>query len=126
MSAKTLLIPYNVVPAGNMVSQIISPPTAVKMTDDIGYSLAWTGAPNGIFSFQCSADYTPGSFPSDYPLNAGTWTNITLSTIITASGTPDNAYVDLQLISAPWVRVVYTPSSGTGTLSVWVTGKSLS
>lgn len=128
MSAKTLLIPYNVVPplAGNMVSTLASLPTNIKTIDDIGYSLQWSGAPTGTFSFQCSADYTPSApFPSDYPTTAGTWTEITLSNPIVATGTADNAYVDLKLISAPWVRVVYTPSAGTGTLSVWITGKSV-
>lgn len=127
MSAKTILRPYNVVPpvAGNMASPIQSLPTNTQTLDDVGYSLAWTGTPVGTFTFQCSADYSPGTFPSDYPQNAGTWTTFTTSSSITASGTPDNAYVDLTLISAPWVRVVYTPSSSTGTLSAWVTGKSV-
>jgi hypothetical protein len=128
MSAKTILVPYNVVPpvAGNMGSILQSFPTKVQMEDTIGYSLSWTGTPTGIFTVQCSADYSPGTFPSDYPINAGTWTNITLNAPIVASGSADNGYVDLQLISAPWVRVVYTPSAGTGVLSAWVVGKSLS
>ena len=129
MSAKTILVPYNVIPpiAGNMLSILVSLPTKVQMEDVIGYSLNWSAGATGTFSFQCSADYTPNApFPSDYSASAGTWTPITLNNTITASGTADNAYVDLQLLSAPWVRVVYTPASGTGTLSAWVTAKSLS
>ena len=129
MSAKTILVPYNVVPPvpGNMLSTLVSFPTKIQLEDVAGYSLSWTGAPVGTFSFQCSADYTPNApFPSDYSASAGTWTNITLNNTIAAAGTPDNAYVDLQLVSAPWIRVVYTPTDGTGTLSIWVTGKSLS
>lgn len=128
MSAKTILIPYNVVPpvAGNMATTLTSPPTSVKMLDDVGYAFSWTGAPVGTFNIQCSADYRPGQFPDEAPQFAGTWTTMTLSTPITASGTPDNAYADLTLISAPWVRLQYVAVSGTGSLSVWVTGKSLS
>src|SRR5271166_2510462 len=113
MSAKTILKPYQVVSNGNMSTTITSNPTNVQMIDNAGYSLAWTGVPVGTFSFQCSADYTPGTYPSDYPANPGTWTTMTLSANITASGSPDNAYVDLTLLSAPWIRVQYVPSSGT-------------
>lgn len=124
MSAKTILRPYQVLSAGDMSTSITSAPTNVQMIDNAGYSLSWSGTPVGAFSFQCSADYTPGTFPSDYPVNAGTWTTMTLSANITASGSPDNAYVDLTLLSAPWIRVVYTRTSGSGSLSIWVTGKS--
>lgn len=127
MSAKTILKSFNVVPsvAGNMATTLTSPPTNVQMIDDVGYSLSWTGTPTGAFNFQCSADYSPGLSPDQYPINPGTWTTMTLSTNITASGAPDNAFVDLTLISAPWVRVQYVPSSGTGAVSIWVTGKSV-
>ena|SRR5271166_2348673 len=128
MSAKTILKSYNVVPsvAGNMASNLTSSPTNVQMIDDAGYSLAWTGSPTGTFNFQVSADYNPGANPTDYPANPGTWTTVTLSTPIIASGSADNAYVDMTLISAPWIRVQYVATSGTGALSVWVTGKSVS
>lgn len=128
MSAKTILKSYNVVPpvAGNMATTLTSAPTNVQMIDDAGYSLAWTGTPVGVFNIQCSADYNPGTPFTDYSANPGTWTTITLTTPITASGVPDNGYVDLTLISAPWIRVQFVPSSGTGSLSVWVTGKSVS
>ena len=127
MAAKNRLQPYNVVPAasGNMLSTLQSPPTNISGLDDVGYSLSWTGTPNGTFTVQVSLDYSPGLAPTDYPINAGTWSTLTLSTAITASGSPDNAFIDVTLVSAPWIRLVYTPSSSTGTLSVWVCGKGL-
>src|SRR5580704_13393737 len=104
MSAKTIIVSYNVVPpiAGNLLSTLQSMPTNVQMVDDVAYSLSWTGAPFGTFTFQCSNDYTPGTFPNDYPLFAGNWVTYTLSNTITASGTPDAAFVDLPLIGAKW------------------------
>lgn len=127
MAAKNRLEPYNVVPplAGNMVSTLQSLPTNISGMDDVGYSLAWTGTPSGTFSVQVSLDYHPGQNPTNYPMYAGTWTTIPLNSTVTASGTPDNAFIDVTLISAPWIRLVYTPSSSTGTLSVWVCGKGL-
>lgn len=126
MSAKTILRSYQVVTNGNMNSNITSPPTNIQMLDDVGYSVAWTGTPTGTFSVQISADYTPGTYPSDYPANPGTWTTLTLSNPIAATGSPDNGYIDMALLSAPWIRLVYTFTSGSGMLQVWVTGKSLS
>lgn len=127
MAAKSYIKPYNVVPpvAGNMATTFQSPPTNISGMDDCGYSVAWTGAPTGTFSVQASVDYNPGQNPTDYPANPGTWTTIPLSATVTASGSPDNGFIDITLISAPWIRLVYTAVSGTGTLSVWVVGKGL-
>jgi hypothetical protein len=126
MSAKTILKSYQVVLNGNMTSNITSPPTNIQMLDNTGYSIAFSGTPTGTFSVQCSADYQPGTAPTEYPMNPGTWTTLPLSNPITAAGSPDNGYIDLTLLSAPWIRLVYTASSGSDSLQVWVTGKSLS
>jgi hypothetical protein len=127
MAAKNRLQPYNVVPpvTGNMLSTLQSNPTNISGMDDVGYSGSFTGAPVGTFSVQASVDYQPGLAPTDYPINAGTWTTLPLNGTVTASGSPDNFFIDVTLISAPWIRLVYTPTSGTGTLSVWVCGKGL-
>jgi|ERR1700677_351282 len=127
MAAKNRLQPYNVIPpiAGNMLSTLQSNPTNISGMDDVGYSGSFTGAPVGTFSVQASVDYQPGQNPTDYPMNAGTWTTLPLNGTVTASGSPDNFFIDVTLISAPWIRLVYNPTSGTGTLSVWVCGKGL-
>lgn len=127
MAAKSYIKPYNVVPPvpGNMLSTLQSNPTNISGMDDVGYSGSFTGAPVGTFSVQASVDYQPGLAPTDYPINAGNWVTLPLNAAVTASGSPDNFFIDITLISAPWIRLVYTPTSGTGTLSVWVVGKGL-
>ncbi len=127
MAAKNRLEPYNVVPpvAGNMASTITSSPTNISGMDDVGYAGNFTGTPVGTFSVQVSLDYSPGKAPNDYPINPGNWTTIPLNSTVTASGSPDNFFIDVTLISAPWIRLVYTASSSTGTLSAWICGKGL-
>ncbi len=99
--------------------------TATQMVDNIGYQLTWTGSPTGTFAFQISQNYEPGRSPNSEPANAGDWVTLTVSPAITASGSPDTAYVDLNQMSAPYCRVVYTRASGTGTLNIFVTAKAI-
>lgn len=127
MSAKTFIKPFNVLLNGDMSqTTLTSAITATQMVDNIGYQINFTGAPVGTFAFQISQDYEPGRSPNSEPLNAGNWVTIPVSPSIVASGSADSAYVDLNQMSAPYVRVVYTKTSGTGTLNVFVTAKSLS
>lgn len=126
MAAKSFLKPYKVVSAGDMsTASITSPVTAIQTIDNIGYQLNWTGTPTGTFNIQVSMDYEPGKSPDDKPFNAGTWTTVTLTVPVVASGSADNAYVDLDQLSAPYIRVVYTRTSGSGSLNAFVTGKAI-
>lgn len=126
MSAKTFIKPYKIVTDGDMSASITSPVTAVQMVDNIAYQLNFTGAPVGTFSFQVSMDYEPGVGPNSEPRNPGTWITLPVTPAIVASGAPDSAFVDLNQQGTSYVRVVYNRTSGTGTLQVFVTAKSLS
>lgn len=126
MSAKTIINATQILSNVSMTNPIATTPTSLKIIDNSGFQMVWTGAPVGTFNVQVSLDYKPGQFPDETPQNAGNWITLPLNTPITASGVPDIAYADLALMSSPWVRLIYTPTSGTGSLSVWVTGKSVS
>lgn len=120
--------------AGNMtgVSTLTTATTDIRFMDDIGYQFDFTGSPTGTFQVQVSANHiedTQGNVQV-----AGTWvpliftywngaTFVTSSTIPTSVGTP--IYLDLSLLSAPWIRAQYTNSASTGTLTATVTGKML-
>ena len=104
--------------------------TNIQMLDDIGVQIQWIGSPVGVFAVQVSADYAQDA--EGNVTNAGQWTPLVFSYLV--SGTPTQAnsiptaagspiYLDLTLMSAPWVRTVYTKSSGTGTLTAYITGK---
>lgn len=113
-------------------ASITSAVTCVQWLDNIGYQFSWTGSPVGEFAIQVSADYAQDEFGN--VTSTGNWvplvftywddagqTFVTDLSIPTSVGSP--IYFDLALLSAPWIRAVYTKSSGTGTLTGTITAK---
>lgn len=131
---KNQLTQFDIIPlvADNMGASITSSITDIRFLDDIGVQFTWTGSPVGTFSIQVSANYL-----QDYLGNvehAGNWVPLTLTywngaafvtgtTIPTSVGSP--VYLDLALLSAPYIRAIYTRASGTGALQTTITAKSL-
>lgn len=104
--------------AGSLTSAISN----IQLTDNIGIQCNIVSADAaGTIAVQISADHqqdTEGNVTV-----AGTWTTITSQVI--AAGAPSPIYFDLNQLSAPWLRTIYTRTSGTGTLTILVTGKML-
>lgn len=118
-----LLNPVHIITAQSMATSITSEPVEVKLQDDIGVQLHWTGTPTGTFQFQVSMDYLEDSMGN--VINPGRWITVPVTPAITATGAGDDAYVDLVQISAPYIRVMYTSVSGVGTLDAFVNGKGI-
>ncbi len=112
MSVKRTLNYSELVVDGDMSSDITSEGTNILYMDRVGYQLSWTGTPNGTFSVEVSND-------------GETWVEAALSTPVTATGSADAAFIDVET-AAQFVRLVYTASSSVGTLNVHITGKSIS
>lgn len=112
---------------------LTSPVTNLQCLDDIGYQFSWTGSPVGTFQIQVSADYYQDA--QGNVQNAGHWVPLTFTylsgantftsatTIPTSVGSP--IYLDLPLLSAPWLRAVYTNISGTGVLKMNIACKEV-
>lgn len=106
--------------------------TAILYRDNVSYFVSWTGTPNGTFQVQGSIDYNPGS-PQDLgvggAVNSGTWTTINAvdgsGNTPVASGSPGQILFNLSHLSFPFIRLIYTNSSGSGTLTGWITAKSV-
>ena len=71
---------------------------------------SWTGTPNGTFSVQGSVD---GILFADMGI-----------TVNPAVGSADNRFIDLTETGADFVKLVYTNTSSTGTLTVKGSAKS--
>lgn len=106
----------------SMATSITSNPQYIQFQDNIGIQLNWTGTPTGTFSVQVSTDHIMQGL---LVINPGNWITLPLNPAITASGSPDVAYVDLNQLSAFYVRVIYTASSGTGTLNCYIAAKGV-
>lgn len=137
-SAKRFLTPYQVVGGQSNISGDMSAATITSQTsniaylDDVGVQFNFPGTATGTFQVQCSADYAQDA--SGNVTNPGNWAPlvftywngtafVTSTTIPTSVGSP--IYLDLSLLSAPWIRSVYTKVSGTGTLAAYVVAKGL-
>jgi hypothetical protein len=128
MSAKKQLSPHILVSAASLAASFNSPAQQIQYTDNIGIEVDVTGASglSGIFAVQVSASFSQDDFGNI--LNAGTWI-----TLMDPSGTPIEAtvvgngavYFDLNQLSAPWVRISYIATTGTGTATILTTAKGL-
>jgi hypothetical protein len=106
-----------------MGTSITSDPVEIKNQDNIGIQLHWTGAPVGAFDIEISSNYREDM--EGNVQNAGNWVTLPLSPAITASGSADDAYIDLNQMSAMYMRIVYTRTSGTGSLDAYVVAKGV-
>lgn len=86
------------------------------------YQAVLTGAPVGTLKLQMSNDAgTITSAAAHTGTGVTNWTDITGSSFAVAAA--GNWGWDYTLPAFRWVRLVYTPTSGTGTISVTVSAK---
>lgn len=103
-------------------SSITSAVTSILNMDNIGIEFTWSGtSPVGTCSVEVSIDYAQDG--QGNVTNSGTWTALTISPTLSVSGNSGSIYVDINQISAPWIRSKYTKTSGTGTLQCYIAGK---
>jgi len=111
-----------------MAGNLTSSPTVISNVTKVSYGLSWTGtSPMGAISVQASNDYS--LYANGTVNNPGTWSTLTLNyggaavTSVPVTAAPGTAFIDLQEIGAYAVRLLYTATSGTGTLQCTVVGK---
>lgn len=121
---KNFLKPFKIINAGDMsTASLISSVTNIQYMDNICIELVFTGSPVGTFAVQGSADYDQDA--QGVVLNAGNWVALTLSPSPAATGSANSILIDMNQLSFPWMRVVYTKTSGTGTLNAYIGGKMI-
>lgn len=106
-----------------MSSQIISKVSIIQNTTLVSYDISWTGnAPVGGITVQVSNSYAVND--QGVPINnSPNWTTVTLSSPTSVSGNSGSGFIQLSDLSSYAIRLVYTPTSGTGTLNAIVVGK---
>lgn len=81
----------------------------------------FTGSPSGTFKIQVSCDMVVVGTGADPASNVVNWTDYTGSSqVISAAG---NFLWDTSDAGYQWVRLVYTKTSGTGSLNAVFNGK---
>lgn len=120
---KNVFLPERIVIDQSLSGDFVSPAQYIQYTDNICFHISATGTPTGIFGIQGS-----GNRIVDFQKNvisAGTWVDIPTSQSGAVSGAPNEIIFDLNQLSFPWVRVIYTRTSGTGTANIVVSGKAV-
>ncbi len=128
MSTRTTLRPNTVISAGDMsAATVTSTATILQSITSLNYAVTWTGTtPIGTLAVEASDDYKADG---GAVLNAGTWNVVPLNlagasvTSIPITGNTGNGMIDIDGIAAYAVRLLYTKTSGVGTLVAVVTGK---
>ncbi len=130
-SRKNNLKHFDTIAAGDMSqASLTSAVTDIQFLDDIGLQFTFTGSPVGTFAIQVSANYSQDL--NGNVQRVGNWVPITMTywdgaAFVTGTSIPTSVgspiYVDLALLSAPYIRVVYTKGSGTGVLTSTITAK---
>lgn len=127
MASRPFIAPYPVIGgtskvSGDMSASIISEATILQMNSMVSYDISWAGTtPVGVITVQVSNTYTLA--PNGSVRNAGNWTTLTLSSPTNVSGNTGNGFIDVDATAGYACRLVYTRTSGSGTLSVVVAGK---
>lgn len=117
---KSNLLKFQVIDAGDLSDDVTSAVTNIQFLDNIGYQAnLLTGTPDGTLSVEISADYAQDN--NGNVTHAGNW--ITLTSQAITAGQPSNVYFDLNQLSAPWIRLFFESSSGTGTMDAFITAK---
>lgn len=110
-----------VINAVSMGASITSSPSNIQFLDNVCYQANWSGgsSPVGTLSVEISVDYDPEQN------NSGTWNAVTLPVTPAVSGNSGSYAIDLNQLSAPWVRLKYTRTSGSGTMSAFMSAKAV-
>lgn len=103
-----------------MAANVASSVTNIEFLDNIGVQFNFTTSDAvGTFQVQVSMDYNPVA-PT-----AANWVNLALSPAPVAASANDSIYIDMNQLSAPWLRSTYTRTSGSGTLNAFICGKEV-
>lgn len=123
---KNVALPFKTINsvAVSQTSQVISSVSTIAYVDNVGLQMTWAGNPQGTFDVQGSVDWNLGVPPSGGGRNLGTWTSVTLSPAANVSGS-SSILINMSQLAFPYMRLVYTNSTGSGVISAYFSAKSL-
>lgn len=120
---KTILKPTSIINAGNMASATLTSTNAdLTYVDNVSVQVTWTGTAVGNLQVLTSNDGTNWVVEVDVPAAGGSTTGYSGLAINGVAGT---FRLDLNQVSAPLLRAVYTKVSSTGSLTVSASGKGI-
>lgn len=115
-----VLTDINMATAGAQASRAMR----AALLDNMSFQATWSGSsPVGKLDVQVSNDHQENG---GVVMNAGTWVSIYAGgTVPDVTGNTGTLFLNLTGLSAAFVRVVYTKTSGTGTLQCYFNARSI-
>lgn len=105
-----------------MSTSLTSKVTVIQNLSMISYDISWSGStPVGVITVEVSNTYSQNA--DGTVRNAGNWTALVLSSPTPVSGNTGIGFIDIDELAAYAVRLVYTRTSGSGTLNATINGK---
>lgn len=105
-----------------MSGSITSAVTNIQFLDNIAIQIDYSGTlPVGNIIVEASSNHQQDA--QGVTTVAGTWVDLGLGLTAPTSTTP--IYVDVNQLSAPYIRVRYARTSGTGTMNAVISAKEV-
>ncbi len=118
---KNVLPSFKILTAADLSGDLTSLVTHIGNLDNIGIQCVLTTSDAaGTLAVQVSADHQQDTYGN--VTVAGHWVTITHQDV--AAGQPSDTMFDLNQLSAPWIRLAWTRTGGTGTITATITGKA--
>lgn len=117
MSRKSVVPGFAMINSGNLASNIESSVVSVKNLDNASIIVTWTGtSPVGVLTVQARNNGAGEVNPED-------WYDLDMGGTINISGNSGNHQLVFNLLPFTDLRLVYTATSGSGTLNAVITSK---
>lgn len=121
---KNSLLKFQTITSGNAGGNLTSRVTNIQRLDDVGIQVnVVSGTPSGVLQVQVSADYVQDFMGN--VLNAGTWVDLVPGAQTLTAGSPSATYFDMEELSAPYIRLTFTHTGGTGVINAFITAKAI-
>lgn len=121
MSSRPILPSNSVITNGDMSADITSKVSIMSNVSMLSYDISWTGtSPIGVAAVQVSNTYQQNMAGGQQTL--GNWTTIPLS-VTNITGNSGTGIIEIPETSSYAIRLIYTRTSGTGTMQATIHGK---
>jgi hypothetical protein len=111
---------------GDASQPVVSNVIDARYLDNIALQVIISGNPTGTLNWQGSNDFVPNpnAISEAAPINNGTWVSLTPAPTA-PSGSAYSALANLTGVAFAFLRVSYTPTSGSGQIIGMASGSSL-
>ena len=128
-SSKNALVTFKAVSGGDLSGDVAGPTTNIAFLDNISVQIIFTGSPTGTFYIQGSNVANSGGLIRNGP-GASDWVTVPVVDAtgvidLDASGSAGQYLANLFNLGFAYLRVIYDFTSGSGSVDVWINGKSI-